>query len=82
MISSRNTALTPVVSCSVLILSFAFAAQSLVAQTPSPALLVLEKGDNILAIVDTATLKIVGRVPAGPDPHEIEASSDGKFAYI
>src|SRR5258705_9863195 len=53
-----------------------------VAQTPSPALLVLEKADNMLAIVDPATLKIVGRVPAGPDPHEIVASADGKLAYI
>src|SRR6266850_8456542 len=52
------------------------------AQTPSPALLVLEKADNTLAIVDPSTLKIVGRVPAGPDPHEIEASPDGKLAYI
>ncbi len=52
------------------------------AQTPSPALLVLEKSDNALAIVDPATLQIVARVPAGPDPHEIVASSDGKFAYI
>jgi len=70
------------VSNSFLIVGFVFAAQSLVAQTPSPALLVLEKGDNMLAIVDPATLKIVGRVPAGPDPHEVEVSSDGKFAYI
>ena len=52
------------------------------AQTPSPALLVLEKGDNMLAIVDPATLKIVARVPAGPDPHEVESSPDGKLAYI
>jgi YVTN family beta-propeller protein len=52
------------------------------AQTPSPALLVLEKGDNMLAIVDPATLKIVARVPAGPDPHEVEPSPDGKLAYI
>src|SRR6266436_7791860 len=55
---------------------------SAAAQTPSPALLVLEKSDNTLAIVDPSTLKIVGRVPAGPDPHEIEASPDGKLAYI
>ena len=61
---------------------FFVVASSLAAQTPSPALLVLEKGDNMLAIVDPATLKIVGRVPAGPDPHEIEASRDGKLAYI
>src|ERR1700730_8095851 len=52
------------------------------AQTPSPALLVLEKSDNTLAIVDPVTRKIVGRVPAGPDPHEVESSPDGKFAYI
>jgi YVTN family beta-propeller protein len=52
------------------------------AQTPSPALLVLEKGDEQLAIVDPASLKIVGRVPSGGAPHEIVASDDGKFAYI
>jgi DNA-binding beta-propeller fold protein YncE len=52
------------------------------AQSPSPALLVLEKSDNTLAIIDPATVKIVGRVPAGPDPHEIVVSSNGKLAYI
>src|SRR5438876_37850 len=52
------------------------------AQTPSPALLVLEKSDNSLAIVDPVNLQIVARVPAGPDPHEIVASADGKLAYI
>src|ERR1700730_11334929 len=52
------------------------------AQTPSPALLVLEKSDNMLAIIDPAMLKIVARVPAGPDPHEVESSPDGKLAYI
>jgi YVTN family beta-propeller protein len=52
------------------------------AQTPSPALLVLEKSDNSLAIVDPGSLKIVGRVPAGSDPHEVESSVDGKLAYI
>jgi len=52
------------------------------AQTPSPALLILEKNDNTLAIVDPGSLKIVGRVPAGPDPHEVESSPDGKVAYI
>lgn len=51
-------------------------------QTPSPALLVLEKSDSALAIVDPSSLKIVARVPAGPDPHEIVASPDAKFAYI
>lgn len=51
-------------------------------QTPSPALLVLEKEDKALAIVDPATLKIVSRVPAGEDPHEVVVSTDGSQAYI
>jgi YVTN family beta-propeller protein len=61
---------------------FLFAGGGAGAQTPSPALLILEKSDNSLAIVDPATLKVVGRVPAGPDPHEVESSPDGKLAYI
>jgi YVTN family beta-propeller protein len=52
------------------------------AQMSSPILLVLEKSDNMLAIVDPVALKIVARVPAGSDPHEVAASSDGKLAYI
>src|SRR5579863_1768651 len=52
------------------------------AQTPSPALLVLEKSDNAMAMVDPASMKIVARVPAGTDPHEIVASTDGRVAYI
>lgn len=49
--------------------------------TPSPALLVLAKQDQTLDIVDPATLKVVGRVPVGPDPHEVVASADGRYAY-
>jgi YVTN family beta-propeller protein len=52
------------------------------AQTSSSALLVLEKKDNTLAIVDPASSRIVTRISAGQDPHEIVASADGKFAYI
>lgn len=50
--------------------------------TPSPALLVLSKRDRTLAIVDPTTLKVVARMPSGPDPHEVEPASDGKLAYI
>lgn len=53
-----------------------------IAQSPSPALLVLEKSDEKLAVVDPATLKVVGRVPSGSAPHEVVVSDDGKFAYI
>src|SRR5262249_54730535 len=52
------------------------------AQGPSPTLLVLEKADSSLAMVDPGTMKIVARVPAGPDPHEIVTSENGKIAYI
>src|SRR4029077_20006582 len=52
------------------------------AQTPSPALLVLEKNDHTLAIIDPASLKIVSRVPVGDDPHEVAVSADGKTAYV
>jgi YVTN family beta-propeller protein len=52
------------------------------AETPPTALLVLAKTDQTLSIVDPTTLTIVGQVPSGPDPHEVIASADGKFAYI
>jgi len=61
--------------------AFLLGANFTAAQAPSPALLVLEKSDNVLAIVDPASLRVVARVPAGPDPHEIVASADGKLAY-
>src|SRR5438046_445756 len=61
---------------------FLLGANFTAAQTPSPALLVLEKSDHSLAIVDPENLQIVARVPAGPDPHEIVAAPDGKLAYI
>jgi DNA-binding beta-propeller fold protein YncE len=35
-----------------------------------------------MSVVDPATLKVLGKVPSGPDPHEIVASSDGRMAYI
>jgi YVTN family beta-propeller protein len=50
--------------------------------TPATSLLVLAKRDSSLAIVDPASLKVVARVPAGPDPHEVVASLDGKFAFV
>jgi len=50
--------------------------------TPPRALLVLSKADHTLAIVDPTSLKVIARMPSGPDPHEVAASTDGKFAYI
>jgi YVTN family beta-propeller protein len=50
--------------------------------TPSTALLVLNKAENSLAIMDPATQKVVARIPTGEGPHEIAASSDGKLAVV
>ena len=50
--------------------------------TPKRTLLALSKGDHTLAIVDPVTLKVIARVPVGPDPHEVVASYDGKTAYV
>jgi YVTN family beta-propeller protein len=52
------------------------------AQTPSPALLVLNKEDATLSIIDPATLKTVVQIPTGEAPHEIAVSDDGKFAFV
>lgn len=45
-------------------------------------LLALSKGDHTLAIVDPVSLKVLARIPVGPDPHEVVASTDGKYAYV
>jgi len=65
-------------------LLFAFAGMGLFGaeSMPREALLVLAKTDQTLSIVDPATRKVLARMPSGPDPHEVVASSDGKFAYI
>src|SRR5689334_16501406 len=52
----------------------------LIAQTPSPALLVLNK-EGSLAIVDPATRKVLDHVPTGEGPHEVVVSGDGKLAF-
>jgi YVTN family beta-propeller protein len=49
---------------------------------PKRSLLALSKHDHTLAIVDATTLKVVARLPVGPDPHEVIASADGTKAYV
>ncbi len=49
--------------------------------TPSPALLVLNKEDAALVIVDPATNQITARIPTGPQPNEVAVSEDGRFAF-
>ena len=50
--------------------------------TPTTSLVALSKTDQTLAIVDPATLKVIARMPSGPDPHEVAVSADGRTAYI
>lgn len=52
------------------------------AETPKTSLLVLAKTDQTLSIVDPVTRNVVARMPSGPDPHEVVASTDGKLAFI
>jgi YVTN family beta-propeller protein len=82
MTRSKSILVLALYRLSLFLAAFFLTASYVGAQTPASALLILEKGDNTLAIVDPVSLKIVGRVPAGPDPHEVESSSDGKLAYI
>jgi YVTN family beta-propeller protein len=42
----------------------------------------LSKTGNGLAVVDAATLKVVGRAPTGSGPHEVAVSADGKTAFV
>lgn len=44
-------------------------------------LLVLNKSENTLAIVDPGAGKVLGRVPTGDGPHELALSGDGKLAF-
>jgi len=52
------------------------------AQIPSPALLVVNKDENALAIVDPIAKKVWGTVRVGDGPHEAAASSDGKYGFV
>ena len=48
----------------------------------SPALLVLNKEDAVLAIFDPTTRREQAKVATGEGPHEVEVSSDGRLAFV
>jgi YVTN family beta-propeller protein len=52
------------------------------AETPTLALIVGNKEENLLAIVDPVSGKVVARVPTGEGPHEVAESADGKPAFV
>lgn len=52
------------------------------AQTRPPVLLVVNRGENTLAFVDTMTAKVMDRVATGKEPHEVAVSPDGRLAFV
>jgi YVTN family beta-propeller protein len=79
----RKSSLVSILTVSFLLMTFVCASTHATAQSaPKTTLLALSKSDHTLAIVDPVTLKVIARVPVGPDPHEVIASSDGKTAYV
>lgn len=65
--------------------AFAFAALALLcppAGAQSPTLVVVNKAENSLAVIEPQTGKVVLRVPTGEGPHEVALSPDGRTAYV
>src|SRR3954471_18676979 len=62
-------------------LALASAAGRPSAQRPTPRLLVLNKDDAALAIVDPSAGEVLGPVGVGGGPHELVTSTDGKLAF-
>lgn len=67
---------------SLVLASFVLDAAAAAAQTPAASLIVLNKEDATLAIVDPVARTVVGRVPTGEGPHEVAVSTDGKLAFV
>jgi len=45
-------------------------------------LVVLNKNDSNLAIIDVKNMKVIAKVPTGDSPHEVVLSADGKTAFV
>ncbi len=68
--------------CAFTFLILFVSAVSVFAQEKKSVLLVLNKNEANLAILDAATMKVLGKVPVGDSPHEVVISADGKRAYV
>ena len=67
----------------ILLATLSYTSTDCIAQSGQQAtLLALSKNDHTLAIINSVTLKVIARVPVGPDPHEVVTSYDGKTAYV
>jgi YVTN family beta-propeller protein len=61
-------------------LAIAFSAKVLAAD--SGTLLVLNKSDNNVSLINVATGKVVATIPTGAGPHEVAVSPNGKIAVV
>jgi DNA-binding beta-propeller fold protein YncE len=72
----------------LMLLVLALCGGALAEETPSPALLVLNKGHwgstrpSELAIVDPGSGRVVARIPTGIESHEVAVSPDGELAVV
>lgn len=48
----------------------------------APTLLVLNKNDSTLAVVDPVSGRTLAAVPTGSGPHEVAVSDDGRLAFV
>ena len=67
---------------SIQLLLIIFSSAICVAQSPRPLLLVLNKPQGKLVIVDPMAKKVIGEVATGTGPHEVAVSADGKLAFV
>lgn len=47
-----------------------------------PKLIVLDKSENALVVLDPESGKVLSRATTGDAPHEVAVSADGKMAYV
>lgn len=50
--------------------------------TPSPSLVVVNKDESTVSVVDVRTARILATLPTGDGPHEAAASPDGALAAV
>jgi YVTN family beta-propeller protein len=63
-------------------LLFTLALLALSARASAGTLLVLNKFEDTLALVDPATHSVIARIPVGLGPHEVAVSADGRTAVV
>lgn len=58
------------------------AVSAVFSQTVKPVLVALNKADSTLAVIDPASMKLIGKVPTGDGPHEVVFSTDGRTVFV